>query len=259
MLKPKLPKNLLERLIPVLLFASIGLAFLVGLLWQKVNNLESGGTVAGNAEGRQIQIGEGDGTQEPVQEGPSQGKMSAEQAQNIPEVDSDDHVRGSSNAKVFLIEYSDYECPFCSRFHPTALQVLDDFGDDVAWVYRHFPLDQIHPKARPAALASECVAELGGNDAFWAFTDFIFEDQTTLSDLEGVASKVGVNVSAFNTCVDSDKYADYVESDYQEGITAGVRGTPGNFIVNTKGDAWFVPGAYPYEQIKPFIDEALQS
>lgn len=81
-----------------------------------------------------------------------------------------DHIRGDANAPIKIIEYSDYECPFCSRVHPT-IQSLLSTNSDVAWIYRHLPLEQIHPMARPLAEASECAAELGGNDAFWAFTD----------------------------------------------------------------------------------------
>jgi protein-disulfide isomerase len=104
----------------------------------------------------------------------TEGKLTAEQIARIPKVSAADHVRGSRSAQVFLIEYSDFQCSFCARFHPTAKQLVDEY-QNVAWVYRHFPLDAIHPLARPTAEASECVAELGGNDAFWEFTDAIFE------------------------------------------------------------------------------------
>ena len=126
-------------------------------------------------------------------------------------------------------------------------------------VYRHFPLDSIHPNARPAALASECAAELAGNDGFWAFTDAVFKDQTKLNNLTSYATEVGLSSSAFQACIDSDKHEDRVESDYQEGLAAGVTGTPGSFLVNQKGEAWFVPGAVPFESLKVIIDEALKS
>jgi protein-disulfide isomerase len=251
--------GVLERLLPVLLFASIGLAFAVGVLWQKVSSLEKGTTpakVAGEVAQNPDTVPD---TNAPQPQEPLEGKLSEDQAAKLVKVDSDDHVRGNSNASVYLIEYSDYECPFCASFHTTANQVLDEYGDDVAWVYRHYPLDQLHPRARPAAKASECVAELGGNEAFWAFSDIIFEDQSKLSDLEAVASDVGLDSAGFKSCIDSDKYAELVENDLQEGTAAGVRGTPGNFIVNKGGDVWFVPGAFPFAQLKPYIDEALAS
>lgn len=247
--------NLLERLVPVLLFASIALAFVVGILWQKVNTLEGGGKVANTKTAGDTNADKA----APTQEDTAEGKMTEEQAKKIRPVGEDDHVRGSKDAKVYLIEYSDYECPFCARFEPTVKRILDENKDKIAVVYRHFPLDQLHPKARPAAKASECVYELGGNDAFWTFTDAIFGDQTRLENLEEVATDAGVELAAFKSCVDSDRTAKRVDRDYQDGMTAGVRGTPGNFIINDKGEAWFVPGAYPYEQLKPYVDEALKS
>jgi protein-disulfide isomerase len=247
--------GLLDRLVPILLLASIVMAFIVGILWQKVNGLEQG-TSPTRALGEQV--GDTVDNVPPPDAGPEQGKLAEDQAAKVAAVDSDDHVRGSRSAKIFLIEYSDYECPFCSRFHETAKQVLDEYGNDVAWVYRHYPLDQIHPSARSAAIASECVAEIGGEDAFWKFTDAIFADQTSIEDLGGVASSVGAGGSGFTSCLESEKYDERVSSDLTEGTNAGVRGTPGNFIVNQGGDVWFIPGAYPFEQIQPMIDEALQ-
>lgn len=92
----------------------------------------------------------------------------------IPDVTSEDWVKGNRDAKVALIEYSDFECPFCQQFHSSAQQALDAYPNDLQWVYRHFPLD-FHPNANKYAYTAECVAELGGNDAFWAFADKIFE------------------------------------------------------------------------------------
>jgi protein-disulfide isomerase len=246
--------NTLEKLVPILLLASIVLAFVVGVLWQKVSSLEGGGV---RTAGTSTQTA-GSGTTSPSAP-TTQGKLSEDQVKNIPEVTDADHIRGSLSADVFLIEYSDLECPFCLRFHPTAQQVVDEYGGKVAWVYRHFPLDQIHSKARPAALASECVAEIGGEDAFWAFIDEIFSDQSSLSDLSAVASKVGVSGGSYESCVDGKKYADKVQEQYDGGVQSGVRGTPGNFIVNKKGEAWTIPGAVPFETLKVTIDEALGS
>jgi protein-disulfide isomerase len=241
--------NLLEKLVPVLLVATIGLAFGVGVLWQKVKNLESGG-VAGEEAAQPTAV---------PAEAAAGEKLSDEEAAKMPEVSSDDHVRGPRDAKLFLIEYSDFQCPFCARFHPTAQQALDEYEGQLAWVYRHFPLDQLHPNARPAAIASECAAELGGEEGFWAFTDKLYEDQSQVSDLAGVAVSVGLDKDAFQSCLDSDKYGDKVEDQYQGGLSAGVRGTPGNFIVNDKGEVWPIPGAVPFETLKETIGEALGS
>lgn len=93
---------------------------------------------------------------------------------NMPAVTSDDHFYGNENARIVLVEYSDFECPFCTRFHPTAKKAVDEFADSVALVYRHFPLS-FHPNAQQAAEASECVAKEGGNEAFWSYADSLFE------------------------------------------------------------------------------------
>lgn len=252
-----------EKVVPVLLVLSIGLAFLVGTLWQKVQNLEQGGVTTRVGTGKTGTTGtgtSGSGDQgDTATARPASGKLPEEQASKIPAVSDNDHVKGSREAKVFLIEYSDYQCPFCQRFHPTVQQAVDEYKGDVAWVYRHFPLDTIHSNARPAAEASECAAELGGNDGFWAFTDAVFADPSKLSDLTSYANQAGLSSSAFQACIDSEKYADRVEKDYQEGLASGVTGTPGSFVVNQKGEAWFIPGALPYDSLKATIDEALQS
>jgi protein-disulfide isomerase len=92
---------------------------------------------------------------------------------NLKPVTAADHIRGDINAPVKIVEFSDIDCPFCKRFHSTMQEVMKTYGDSgkVAWVYRHFPLTQLHPDAANKAEASECVAELGGNDKFWAFVD----------------------------------------------------------------------------------------
>lgn len=237
--------SVFEKIAPILIFLSIGLAFAVGVLWQKVKALEGGSSV--KPQGAQV-----------VDSIPAEGKLSESQAKKIPAISEADHIRGDRNAKVIIVEYSDYQCPYCKTFHPTMRQISEEYKDSVAWVYRHFPLDQIHPKARPAALASECVAELGGEDAFWGFTDKIFEDQTRLDNLASVVSMVGVSSGAFQNCLDSGKYKDKVEQVYQGGITAGITGTPGNLVINSKGDAWLIPGALPYASVKAVIEEALK-
>ena len=176
-----------------------------------------------------------------------------------------DHVRGDRKARILLFEYSDLECPFCKRFHPTAQQVVDTYKGQVAWVYRHFPLDQIHSKADKEAEAIECANALGGQVAFWKLTDKLFEvtpsnNGLNLDDLPKLAGEVGLNQSAFKTCLDSGKYAAHVEEDYQGGIKAGITGTPGNILLDTKTNKTkLIPGAVPFDQFKTAIDDLLRS
>ena len=240
-------EGLLERFVPILLVLTIALAFAVGVMWNKISTMEKGRLTVNSGTA---------GTAPDVN-----GKLSEAQVKNLEPVSAKDHIRGSLDAEVYLIEYSDLECPYCAAFHPTAKQALSEYGDKIAWVYRHFPLDTIHPRANPAANAAECVADLGGNDAFWKFVDTIFADQKkSLPDagLKAAAVAAGVNSGSFSSCYAAKKFQSEVDADYEGGAKAGVTGTPGNFIMNKKGDAWLIPGAVPFESLKATIDEALK-
>lgn len=102
------------------------------------------------------------------------------EASSFPEglhIASDEYIRGNPNAPITIVEFSDLQCPFCKRFHPTVQQALSEYGDQVRWVYKHYPIDQLHPHARPAAEASECIGEQKGADGFWQFIDAVFAVQ----------------------------------------------------------------------------------
>ena|SRR3989344_2612318 len=194
---------------------------------------------------------------------PAQPSQPAEpQVVDVEGLRDNDHILGSKSARVLLIEYSDLECPFCKRFHPTGQQVLDAYEGQVAWVYRHFPLSQIHPKAQKLAEAAECVVDQGGNDSFWKFADAVFATETTpeISALGGIVAKLGYDQNKFKTCLDGGEKASYVDSDYQSGVKAGVNGTPGNILLDTKtGKTIPIPGAVPFETLKTSIDSLLKS
>lgn len=178
----------------------------------------------------------------------------------VPVISDDDHVRGNPNAQIAIIEYSDFECPFCGRFHPTMQQVLEAYPNDVKWVYRHFPLS-FHPQAQPAAVASECINELGGNDAFWAFADEAFANQGSLGTAlyEKIAQDQGIDLEAFRSCVGSGKYTTEIAQELSAGQAAGVTGTPGSFLIDANGQAQLISGAVPYVQVQAVIDAALNS
>ena len=165
-----------------------------------------------------------------------------------------DHMRGNPDAGITLVEFSDFECPFCGRFHPTAEQALQEYGDDIRWVYKHFPLDSIHPQARAASEASECVWEQQGDEGFWEFANAMFAGQDSLSSAfyRQTAQQLGVNISQFDTCVSDGKYKEKVDQQHQEGLQAGVSGTPGSFVNGVP-----VRGAVPYSQLKTIIDSQL--
>lgn len=187
--------------------------------------------------------------------------------ENMNPIDDSDHIRGNTNAPVKIVEYSDMECPFCKRFHFTMQQVMDEYGKGgkVAWVYRHFPLDQPHPvKARAEAVASECANELGGNDAFWKFIDRFFEltpsnNQTDVQTvLPQIAREIGLNESQFATCLTSGKYDKHIQDDLDNATATGGNGTPWSIIVTAGGKKYPLSGAQPFAAIKQLIELALQ-
>ncbi len=232
----------------LLIIVAVG-SFFLGSLWTKVQILENGGGVAGN----------------PTAAAPAApgGREVPSAALETPKITADDHVRGDKNAKIALIEYSDLECPFCKSFHPTAQRIIAEYKGKVKWVYRHYPLS-FHANAQKEAEASECVWEQGGDDAFWKYIDAIYERTTSngtgfaLDKLGPLAAEVGVNETKFQSCLDSGKYAQKVKDHMALGTKEGVTGTPGNiFLKVSSGDTKLIPGALPFEQLKPTVEEML--
>lgn len=177
-------------------------------------------------------------------------------SENVPVVTKDDHIRGNVNAKITLVEYSDFQCPYCGSFHPTMNKVIEEYKDKVRWVYRHFPLS-FHPNAQPAALAAECASEQG---KFWEFADSMFANQDSLGDeyYKKLATDNKLNIKKFNDCYSSKKYLNKIQSQAQTGGAAGVDGTPGTFVVDQNGNATPLKGAVQYETIKAEIDKLLK-
>lgn len=183
---------------------------------------------------------------------------------DILKITTRDHIRGNRFAKIALIEYGDLECQFCKSFHSTMMQVMNAYPTQVMWVFRHFPLI-VHANAEKEAEASECVYDQGGDTVFWQFVDGIFNKTTTggtgfpLDQLYPLAVGLGLDGKAFQLCLDSGKYAQYISDQENGGVTAGVSGTPGSFIVNlTTGKVESLSGAVPFSQIKPIIDGMLK-
>lgn len=222
-------------------------AFVIGLLYNKVQTLEKKGQGT-------TQAGTTGNAAAPQQ--PPQPKANLDA---MPKLTDKDHIRGNKDADIVLVEYSDFECPFCARFHPTMLQIMKEYGNKVAWVYRDFPLS-FHANAEKEAEASECIAEIGGNDAFWKYTDAIFERTTSngtgfaLDKLAPLAKELGINVAKFKQCLDSGKYAKAIQEEMAGGTAAGVNGTPGTIIIAKNGKKDLIGGALPFEQAKQQID-----
>lgn len=176
-----------------------------------------------------------------------------------------DHILGDPNAPVKIVEYSDLECPYCKQFHQTMHQIVNDFSKDgrVVWVYRHFPLEQLHPKALHESEAAECAAELGGNSKFWAYIDRIFEitpsnNGLDANELPKIAEYIGLDKNKFEQCLASGKYKDAILASVQDAIRAGAQGTPYSIILAKDGRQLEINGAQPYEIVKDMVQDALE-
>lgn len=176
----------------------------------------------------------------------------------VKPVTKDDHVKGNEKADITLVEFSDFECPFCGRFHPTMNQIIENYGDDVKWVYRHLPLRSIHPSAAKLAEASECAADQG---KFWEMTDLLFETtgpSASESALRGYASQIGANADKLVDCVNSGKYTAAVQEDEADAQNAGARGTPYTVVIGPDGDTTVVSGAQPYSVVEAAVQKYLK-
>ncbi len=214
--------------------------FFVGSLWKENQLLRSGNQA--NVLGETEQT-------------PPEPEMNLEA---LPAITDADYVRGNAKAKVMLVEYGDFECPFCGRFHPTTTQILDEYKDKIGIAYRHYPLG-FHPNAQKAAEAAECVGKQKGDEGFWTFADSIFEvtqrdGQLSAQAITDAAQSTGVNMSAFQSCLDSGEMTTKVQEQMSAGALAGVQGTPGTFIVVDGKAVDFISGALPFEQIKATLD-----
>jgi predicted DsbA family dithiol-disulfide isomerase/Skp family chaperone for outer membrane proteins len=159
--------------------------------------------------------------------------------------------KGPANAPVTIVEFSDFECPFCNGIIPTLKAIEENYKDKIRVVYRQFPLNNIHPRAQKAAEASLCANEQG---KFWEFHDALFADQQrlTVDDLKAKAAVLSMNGAAFAACLDSGKHAAAVRDSIVEGSKAGVDGTPALFI-----NGRFLAGNQPYAEIEKIIDDEL--
>jgi len=153
-------------------------------------------------------------------------------------VTSADHIQGSSDANIVAVEFSDLECPFCKQYQDTMHKLLDKYGKtkDFAWVYRQYPIPELHPKAPNEAAASECAAEQGGNDAFWKFIDQVYSvtpsnNKLDPAQLPAIAKQIGLDADKFSSCLSSGKFESKVADQVKQAKAAGGSGTPYSILV----------------------------
>ena len=163
------------------------------------------------------------------------------------------YSKGPGNAKVTLIEVSEFQCPYCARHNPTMEQIMEEYKGQVRRVWIHFPLTSIHPNAQKASEAVECAGEQNP-DKFWELHDKLFENQSAIAvgDIKGYAQEIGLNTAKFNECLDTGKYTAKVQQQAQAAQSAGISGTPGTFV-----NGELVKGAYPVETFEQIIDGIL--
>ncbi|MFA6295194.1 MAG: thioredoxin domain-containing protein [Candidatus Paceibacterota bacterium] len=165
---------------------------------------------------------------------------------NLAPVTASDHILGNPNSAIKIVEYSDPSCGYCKLFNPTMISIIEQYGPSgkVSWVYRSFPLDKpdangnvLHPNAGNESQALECVASIGGNDKFWAYEKSLYTQDTTgtsglnQKQLPIMAKEIGIDLTAFNKCLNNGQFKDKIDADSLSGINAGVSGTPTSFFV----------------------------
>lgn len=240
-----------DKIIPILVVLIIVAAFAVGLLYGKVSVYEKGG--AALKAGAALQ--QDDQAQAP-QAVPTEGPLTEDQWNKA--VAKAEFVKGDKKAKVTVVEFTDFQCPYCSRFFTdTYGKIMKDYVDSgkVLYISRDLPLP-FHPNAKPAALAARCA---GDQEKYWEMHDKLFTSQTEWSELSdakdkfiGYAKDLGLNQSKFTDCYTSGKYNEAIEADAALAAEVGVSGTP-SFVINGEK----LVGAQPYSEFQKVIDEQL--
>ncbi len=191
---------------------------------------------------------------------------------NIPQeigikpITSEDKILGNPNADVIIVEYSDFECPYCKLFHSTMNDIMYEYGREgkVAWIFRHFPLEA-HKNAKGAAIASECVYRIGGNEKFWQYSNFLFASSTDIlskENLEKIAvEELSINKDVYNQCLNNSEVIAKIESDTADGKLIYENdpnfGTPYSFVITKTGIQTKIIGAQPFIEVKSLIDKFI--
>lgn len=152
-----------------------------------------------------------------------------------PNVSEADHILGNDQADLTIVEYGDYQCPHCGKAHPVIKEMMAELGSQIRFVFRNFPLSEMHPYAKSAALAAEAAALQG---KFWEMHDAIFENQNSLNDqwLLDMAQQLELDMDKFRSDLNDESIVDRVEGDFESGMMSGVNGTPTFFVNGQKFD-----------------------
>lgn len=181
-------------------------------------------------------------------------------AVQVDPVNDTDHILGDANAPITLIEYSDFQCPYCITHYPTMQKLISNNPGKVKWVFRHFPLS-FHQAAEKAAEASEAA---GAQGKFWEYSDMLAKNSKSdgsglaEADLIRYAGDLGLDVAKFTGDLDSGKYKDKVSKDQASGEKAKVEGTPATFLIDKGGKTELISGALPLEQLQAKVNSAIK-
>lgn len=229
-----------NKITPFLIILLVVAAFFLGSMWTQVKTLEKGGK---SGEEKVAVI-----TPQPTSS--TNGEVAGAGKVEVA-VNPNDPVKGNPQAKVTIVEFSDFQCPFCGFVEPTLGKIFETYPDKVKLVYKNYPLPS-HENAENAALAALCAKE---QDKYWEYHDKLFENQESLkeSDLKKYAADLGLKTEDFNSCLESKKYKSQIETDVMEANKVGVRGTPAFFI---NGRSLY--GAQPFEKFQEIIEEELK-
>jgi protein-disulfide isomerase len=182
--------------------------------------------------------------------------MAANSQEPFRPLSDSDFLYGNKDAKVTIVEFSDYECPFCGRLHPTLKELVDSRPEDVNWVYRDFP---VHKEAWNTSYAATCVGKIAGNEAFWEYSNTMFANQRKFDQeyYEEVAQGFGVSPTDLQTCMALDETKQIVADHFAEAQRSGGRGTPHSVIITASGQFSPASGALPIETLHQIVDQAL--
>lgn len=180
------------------------------------------------------------------------------------QIDGSDYIKGNPNAPILMIEYSDYDCPFCKQYHETLNRIMDEYGvtGRVAWVYRQFPIGQLHPNSPKISEAALCVGDIGGNDAFWKFSESVFskreiDEPTNTLNLPEYAVEAGVKKEEYISCLESRRMEGAVKKSVEDAFNIGARGTPYTVLMVGNEQA-VINGAQSYETVRGIIENLLK-